>query len=44
VLAFVQAAGEPSSSAPSADAGWAWAAALALCGFLQPLSEHVWIL
>jgi hypothetical protein len=43
VLVFIQAADDPASQA-SATAGWTWAAVLALCGFLQPLSEHVWIL
>ncbi len=43
LLTFIQAASDPATSVDTIN-GWAWTAALAVCGFLQPMSEHVWIL
>lgn len=43
LLIFIQAAGDPAASV-STTSGWAWTATLTVCGYLQPISEHVWIL
>jgi hypothetical protein len=43
LLVFIQAADDPAASV-STTSGWAWTATLVVCGYLQPISEHVWIL